>query len=322
MRVLVLKCASPLNSEYPERVAKRFSDSADGINIAASKYAVDLAKSLNLLNDNLVWTNLGHLLKLVADDSKSATTLHLNQEEKLLFLRLFLDFDGAAIIFFSKKMERQGQIPLLDEGWVDVSQELFLRVYEEYLTFLTDPQVRTKIRHLLEKRRYKPFRGQSGPHQSLIHINTMYRLGLVDKHSGNKSRLYTRIAAETTEHIPTSDLIRVIPDIRSLEALSKAQDWYRVAGRILDAPSGNAKMSESDFVDHVQGIYERIVRAGVSLCSLQTIFEAIQIKAVLSGVIPFSFQEGISILRSYQGKTSSSVRFHVDRYGRPAFIKM
>ena len=68
LTLLIRKCTSPTSSSYRDAVARRFCEVVDGINIAASGYAVDLARSLNLLNANLVWTELAHLLNVVAPE--------------------------------------------------------------------------------------------------------------------------------------------------------------------------------------------------------------------------------------------------------------
>ena len=63
---LIRECTSPTRSSYRNAAAQRFLETTAGVNIAASGYAVDLARSLNLLNSNLVWTELGQLLNIVA----------------------------------------------------------------------------------------------------------------------------------------------------------------------------------------------------------------------------------------------------------------
>ena len=95
MTLVVRNCTSPISSNFRDRVALRFLEITDDINIAASKYAVDLARSLNLLNPNLVWTQLGHLLNIVVSDNVFDPKREFSRSEKILFLRLFLEFDGC-----------------------------------------------------------------------------------------------------------------------------------------------------------------------------------------------------------------------------------
>lgn len=322
LSLLVCKCTSPTSSDYRDRVAQRFSEIADEINIAASKYTVDLARSLDLLNSNLVWTDLGHLLNIVACDSIPGRRWKLSTPEKILFFRLFLEFDGAALIFLSRKLEAQEQLPDSDETWSDVAQQLFLDTYEQYLKFVTDTQLRTQIRQLAEKRRNSPFRGHSGRHQSLIHINTLFRLGLVDISSSSQGRTYLVKKLSEQSRSPTSKLLSYIPDVKALEEIVEARSLYHVVGRVLGIDCENGDISDAEFMSRVTSVYEKVLETGVSLCSLQTVSEALQIQSLANDMCLESYATILSRLRDLQNKMPSQIRFHVDRYGRPAYLKI
>ena len=227
---LIRKCTSPTRSTYRNVAAQRFLETTAEFNIAASAYAVDLARSLKLLNSNLVWTELGQLLNLVASNPYRQNSEHLSFCEKAFFLRLFLEFDGAALVYFSKKLETQLHLPGTGQTWASLAQELFLDTYEQYLQLITDPQTRTHIRQLAEKRRHAPFRGHSGRHQSLIHINTLFRLGLVEASSTGHNRVYSAKRVADGGRFATSRLLSIAPDVASLEQIIGSQPLYQVVG--------------------------------------------------------------------------------------------
>ena len=272
---LVRKCTSPTQSSYRDAVAQTFSKITAGINIAASGYAVDLARSLNLLNANLVWTDLGQLLNVIAVNENQQTGEQLSPCERILFLRLFLEYDGAALIYFSRKLEEQPRLPAPGESWASVAQEMFLDIYEQYLQLITDPQARTQIRQLAEKRRHSPFRGHSGRHQSLIHIHTLFRLGLVYSTIGSHERVYSAKSLTGESRLATSELLAVVPDVSSLEHIVRNQCLYEAVGRALGIQCRSGPIDDEEFMHRVREIYGQVMKTGVSLCSLQTILRSI-----------------------------------------------
>ena len=184
-------CTSPVQSDFRDNVSRKLSESSLSINTAAAGYAVDLARALGLLHDNLVWTNLGHLLSVVHAPTRSIDDKVLSEVERYFFLRIFVEFDGAALIFFAKRVEEFGRVPRRNESWDEVAQSLFRDVYREYLSLATDPQDRVKIRRLAEHREARPYRGKSGPHQCYLHVQTLTRLGFLTKAAG-RERVYLR----------------------------------------------------------------------------------------------------------------------------------
>ena len=316
---LVRKCASPTSSTYREVVAERFKKNT-GKNIDASKYAVDLARSLSLLNSNFVWTELGHLLNIVASESTLGTGQELSTPEKIFFFRLFLEFDGAALIFLARKLKNQQQLPASGETWIEIAQEMFLSTYEEYLSFVTDPQVRIRIRQLSEERRHSPFEGNSGRHQSYVHMDLLFRTGLLDKPGTGRVYLAKQFPGENNP--ATSRLLAEIPGLKALEKLLVSGSLYSVVGRVLGIEYGNESISDSELMGRVRSVYTRVLETGVSLCPLQTVSEALQIQSLTENINPEPHADLLSRLRTLQNSRPGEIRFHVDRYGHPAYLKI
>ena len=322
LRILIQDCTSPVSSDFPDRVAKRLSDSSAGLNLAASKYAVDLAKALNLLNLNLVWTNLGHLLNITSGPSVPDFSPALTSCEKILFLRIFLEFDGAALIFFAKKIAAERRVPGGDEDWLKLAQQLYLDTYDQYLQFMTDTQMRVKVRQLAERRRSKPFEGKSGPHQCLIHIHTLYRLGIAEKPEVGNARVYESEGSKHESRSRAAKLVEEIPDLRTLENIVSDRRWYEVANRVLGNAVSQSRISYDDFVGKVTQAYGQIMETGVTLCPLQTLVEMMQIHSLEANFELLGYQDAMGLLRRMQNEAPKEIRFHVDRFGRPAYITL
>ena len=320
---VVRACTSPVQSSIRDNVALKLAGvSRFGLNLAAAGYAVDLAKSLGLLQDNLVWTNLGHLLNLVYDDERSIDDGILSDRQICFFLRTFLEYDGAAFLHFARRIEADGSVPKGgQERWPDIAQSLFRETYAEYLNLATAPQDRIRIRQLDERRRARPFRGNSGRHQCFLHLQALYRLGLIASASANE-RTYSRVRPFPASASPTARLLGLIPDAPELERAVSAGRLYDVVGELSARPLLHRDIQADALAAMVRRLYKRVVSTGVSLCSLQTLTEAIQIESLALGQRPPLAQDVLNHLRSMQRDAPRAIRLHVDVYGRPAFLKM
>ena len=105
---VIKHCTSATESNYPERVAERLSRYVSNrgrrFNVAAAGYAVDLAQGLGVLSENNSWTDKGQLLASIAKDEcgNLEDDLKLNERERFLFFRLFLDADGALLLYLAR----------------------------------------------------------------------------------------------------------------------------------------------------------------------------------------------------------------------------
>ena len=319
--IVVRSCTSPVQSDFPDNVSRKLTKSDVQVNPAAARYAVDLTKSLGLLHDNLVWTNLGQLLGFVYRHQQLADYPFLTQLQKFFFLRIFLEFDGAALVFFAKKLEEDGRVPRRGESWADVAQALFRDTYDEYLRLATDPQDRVRIRQLAERRRAKEFRGRSGAHQCFVHLQTLNRLGLITRASG-KNRVYIRRSSTSMGTSPTSKLLDLLPGAADLERAVSEGRLYDIVSDLLAGPRQQGEFTPQKFAAIVRRAYEQVISTGVNLCSLQTLTEAVQIESLALRYRPLPACEVLNRLRSMQRDAPRSIRFHVDVFGHPAFLKI
>ena len=322
MAAIVRSCTSPVQSDFRDNVIRKLATSHISLNRAAAGYAVDLAKSLGLLQDNLVWTNLGHLLHVVYGDESRSNNTAMSETQKYFFLRAFLEFDGAAFIHFAKRLEEEGRVPRQGEHWTEVAQRLFCDTYNEYLSFATDPQERVRVRHLRERRRAKQFRGNSGRHQCFVHLQCLNLLGLISKANGSE-RVYTQsVSNDDRGPSPTAKLLELLPNALELERAVSTSDLYNIVAELFRCRRQPEGLTRDWFATTVHRIYQRVVSTGVSLCSLQTLTEAIQIELLALGFRPYHAQDILMQLRSMQRDAPRGIRFHVDVSGRPAFLKI
>ena len=132
---------------------------------------------------------------------------------------------------------------------------MFLDTYERYLEFITDPQLRTHVRQLAEKRRSAPFSGNSGRHQTLVHINTLFRLGLVESSRPGQSRIYGAKYLPEGSRSLTSRLLSAVPNVRALEETVESQSLYDVVGRTLGIGLKTGSINDEEFINLVRRVY-------------------------------------------------------------------
>lgn len=332
LRILVLECASPTRSDYPEAIAKRLHDrleiSGIHVNLPAARYAVDLARALGLLTENNFWSELGHVLKICekqsnAIDARSQVSLGLSDEERIFFFRLFLEFDGAALIFFARILAGQKVLPPEGKDWNYVADEMMKYAYESYLKISTDIQERIRLRHGLERRLRTPYAGKSGAHQIFVHLQSLVRMGFLASDVSTGGRRYLAPAAFDTA--PLRKFLTLVPDVVALERVIANRKWAEVSAQVLvgltrDAPNLRGRIAADAVAKQFESVYRRVMATSVPLCSIRTLIEASQVCQLAQGTEPWDYDDAFELLKRMQAGSSRSVRFHVDRIGRPAFV--
>jgi len=281
-------------------------------NPAAGGYAVDLARQLGLVNDNLVWAELGQVLHLVSEERGHEWVAELALPERVLFFRLFLEADGAAMLFIARTLGQHGQLPPTGKSWCDVANEMVLAVYAEYLEQTPDPADRVRLRRVIDRRRARPYTGKSGPHQMFLHLQALHRLGLIQREDSNSTRLYRLGDSQAA----LDKLLVALPNGMALEVCVSEREWARVAGEVLadQLPSGSvsaAVIEDERIFEGVRSVYDSITRTGVSLCSIQSIVETLQIRSLAAGDGILGYSEVLSALERLRKQFPRDVRFHV-----------
>ena len=319
--LLIREATSATRSEYAERVAQRFAKAVQRrnipFNIAAAGYAVDLARRLGLITPQQVWTPLGHLVALFAGDRSDnlALALCLTPAERLLYFRIFLEGDGAALLFLSQYLLDHESLPNeSDADWNSVASDMAVWCFSEYLKLTSVMSERVTIRRELDRVRKEPYHGKTGNHKLFIHLQTMYRIGLVDWEDGAARRRYLGIP-------DTLDLfVAVVGNVLQLEAIIKDHRWADAVKAV--TPQTEPLAVQHDWVANaLGGYYQRIMGTGIALCPIETLIDAVVLKQLSTGKV-VSWTAVRDWLIYEQRGTPRTIRFHVDRTGTPAFVRL
>lgn len=324
LRLLVRKCSSPVQSNYSETLAAKLAREAQRrgkkFNVPAAAYVVDLARGLDILSEQSVWTPKGHLLGLVGEptDDPWDEQLELDLGERLAFFRIFLEGDGAAILYLARHVLEHGSIPNSDDDWNGLAQLLFLTIYEEYLKLAGTTPDRVALRTEIDRIRRKGYRGKSGSHKLFVHLQTMLRIGLV-RRASTSGRRYT---AEATQRRRLTVLTEAVPGPDELEQAVRDATLLDTAAQVLDVPLSTEQPEIAGLWSRAVPLYQRIVATGIPLCSLSTLIDAFQIEQATTAGVIHSHAIILEAIEASQREQMKDVRFHVDRRGNPAFIKL
>ncbi len=322
---IVTHCTSPVVSSYDETVAVKLSSHmrANGkeFNVPAARYAVDLAHKLQLINANNIWAENGHLVNLVTrnrpDTKLDDVTFSIG--EQLLHFRLFLEADGAALLFLARRLLSNQVLPSQGMHWNAIARELFVSIYTSYLAITNPIADRVSLRSRIDRLSSQEFSGKSGAHKLFLHLQVLHRLGLVERVANKGERIY-RVTEGSGVRLER--MTGLISDVFVLENIVKEHSYIEVAAQVYglkhayDAPDAN------DIVSKLLVMYRRVAETGVPICPLAPIVEATQISLLVEGSSMVEYGEVIRVLREFQGQNARDIRFHQDRRGNPAFLRV
>lgn len=329
MEFLVKLCTSPVQSTYREVVAQKLAREISrrrekSFNEDAAAYAVDLAKDLDLITENQTWTDKGQLVHLVGEirDCNWEAQMSLSVPEKLLHFRIFLEGDGAALVFLAGQLLKAGTFGGSDMTWNSLAKEMFIHLFSEYLTISNNTADRVRLRREIERIKTADYRGNSGSHKIFIHLQTLYRLGLVERPNASGRRVVYRLPERPQgANCGLQILTEEVPNVFTLEQIIKNHGWIEVAAKVFEIHCASCPESDVD-LPLVASFYLRITATGVPLCSLSTLVEAMQIELLSQRSQLLPHKIAIKAIEDIQKQNPKDVRFHVDRRGQPAFLKL
>lgn len=327
MTLLCKVCVSAAMSAYPERVAEKLAAEMDArnkkFNIAAAAYALDLAKALGLVTHDNVLSDKGQLVNLIATvkDGEWEEQLRLSASERYLYFRLFVEGDGAALRYLAQRLQDDGVLPGEGSSWNKLATHMFIDVYSSYLPITNNTADRVALRSHRDRIAAKGHEGRGGEHKIIIHLQTLYRLGLAIRESVGRRRIYRAPEPAPDGHNPLTRFCEELPNVVALERVIQKKQWADVAARVYGVREGPSECEEEDVLALLVPHYLAVTGTGAPLCPLSTIVEAAQIEGLAASRL-LTFDVVMEKLSNLQKSRPKDVRFHVDRQGKPAFLKL
>jgi hypothetical protein len=141
--VLLSKCTSPSQSNYQEVISERLANigfKKIALNKESAKFAVAMAQSFGFITSNMFWGWRGHAINILLEDTqreKIDDFLDLTAAEKILFLKYYLEADGATILEICKKLSSKGKISRNELLSTDFIDQIFINIWETYRQLTT-----------------------------------------------------------------------------------------------------------------------------------------------------------------------------------------
>jgi hypothetical protein len=114
-----------------------------------------------------------------------------------------------------------------------------------------------------------------------------------------------------------------VGDVLALEEIIQEHRLIDVAARVFQLSEKSAERPGPDGVLRILvPLYRRIMETGVSICPLSGLVESAQIGVLTAKSELLEYETALDLLRQAQHERMGDIRFHVDRRGRPAFLKL
>jgi len=158
---------------------------SEKVNVRACQFVVDYTLKLGLLRRELQWSQRGYVVNNFATDS-----IELSNKAKVVFLKYFLDGDGAFPILFLEELRgiyrktRDG-IRLTDflssnEENKSGLERIFLRIVDTYIPVATELHQRYALQ-TLARNAMQGYSNHVRIHKSLPHIDPLVDLGIIER---------------------------------------------------------------------------------------------------------------------------------------------
>jgi hypothetical protein len=255
--------------------------------------------------------------------NKNKEPFSLSPAEQLLYFKLFFEADGAAWIGFLRYVTDHGELSHATAMETSIVEHIFSQILSSYLALTNNTPDRVELRREMQKLE-RGYRNKSRQHKLHLHMQTLFRVGLVerlDAADGIRYRLRDGGAGLSSAHRFLSE----VPDYVALERKAAQQQWLDVAAVCLERAVTCADLSDDGMRAFALGaladFYQRAVSHGLMFGPIESLLNAVQIEGFVKLHLVFPYPELMRVLEQEQRESPRDVRFHVDRLGRPAFVK-
>ena len=331
--VLVARCTSPTNPGNQTTIARRLaiefkhvpSKDLGGVKLGergAAFHVVWMARpqQLGFLTSNLFWSWKGHVLRALShadeyDDPREF--LQLNPAERLIFLKYYLEGDGAILIALAQELVSRGQLTERDLVRTDLLEERLQDIWSQYLKITTHISERVGIRRRLQQQRYDP---TTRRHKTYPHLAPLEDMGLVVRDKVEGLDVFYPLVVDGRSLLKR--LVEGFPSVWDLEtSIARGEHYAVIAGAIC------AKYRRPSLQNDTPAITKAIAKSyhtlgvnGVVLHSIDAIADLCFAKMLCADGLLVTRKDIDQNLTSLQSEYAKEVRFHVDRLGRPAYV--
>jgi len=291
-------------------------------NPRTSVFLTEYALAMDLLQRDLSWNSRGHVVhRLTSDESL------INEAVSMAFLKYYLDADGALLIEFAREVRKNKELVLsrfLNDSGVE---RIFAETAEKYLEHVFEIRDRSELRKLerLKSDQYKP---GVRFHKSLPHIQPLADLGILERVQDNGLTFKGRMkSSEKSNHNYLESFLEEFSNFSDIDlALSPEGNFFGKVARIYDFHSLRKLTSSEGSQSLRRQIIKSYLETRNPVFKLAWIDSVADLTCIRLMFPPFSALVETSEVRKsldeMRRETENGVRFHIDNWGREAYVVM
>ena len=324
--VILRRCTSPSQSTYPEVVSERLAKihfNTIALNKESAKFAVVMAQSFGFITRNMFWDWRGHAINILLDETTKEEPddfLRLTSAEKVIYLKYYMEADGATILEICKKLNSKGKISrneLLSTEFID---QIFIYIWETYRQLTDDLRQKVQLRENIQKLRLKSYTYKTRIHKALAHIEPLVDLDLIARKEVKHEIIFTPKTIES--YSPMDRLTQELDSIETLEKRFSEHQHFKIISNIYNLNS----------IDYDPDLHSELLRKEMLRTYLKARTEPSKMAsiAIISDIISTKMlsEKGILIERldiekeldRLKSKNPRDIHFHVDMNGKKSFI--
>lgn len=330
--IIVLKCTSPTQSTYPETVAKKLLDLKPKppkknsfeqfiVNEESVKFAVPMAQSFGFLTQNCFWDWRGHVISaLVLERTKIDDYLKLTLEEKVIFLKYYLEADGGAILELCKRLLQKKEITRDEFLKSNIIDQVFIATWEAYKKQTTDLRERVELSTNIRELKAKPYTYKTRIHKALFHLVPLVDLDLISRiEEQNEIRFLVK---EQNGQCYMQNLVNELSTIEKMESRFSHCEFFDIIGKTYNLPfeSYHEPLHFNSLIEELLELYKLVRSEPTQLASIPVMADIISTRFLVNRKIMIEKLQIEKALDTLKLNHPTDIHFHVDKYGKKSFV--
>ena len=328
--IVISKCSYADKSSHPEIVSKRlyelYEENGQPFNKLAAKFVVIMAQRFGFLRENMIWDWRGHVINGAlqylnkAENENIDLFLELTKLEKIIYLKYYLETDGAVILQLAKRIKEYNEI---SRGDLSKSIHLLFReIYEGYIAISSNFQKRIELKERLKKiPKQKGYDQKTVQHKVRAHIYPLIDLGILSNPEiKNGDEIYKAAGHNKLSTIEL--LLQELNDFQMMEKRFDNYEYFQIMSKVLNLKSINFSVElHSNILRKtiIKGYF--LLKENVTqMAYIDALVDWCCAKMLSEDNILIGKQSVCDFIEQTRRERPQSVRYHVDYRGRKSYV--
>lgn len=328
--IIISKCSYADKSSYPEVVSKRlyelYEENGQPFNKLAAKFVVIMAQRFGFLRENMIWDWRGHVINGMlqylnkAENNDVDSFLELTKLEKIIYLKYYLETDGAVILQLAKRIQENGEVSKNELS--QIIHLLFREIYEGYTELTNNFQKRIELKERIKKiPKEKSYDQNTVHHKVKPHIYALINLGILSSPEiRNGDEIYKSVVYNKASAIEL--ILQELKDFQTMEKRFANYEYFRIISKILNMESTNfiVEMHSNIFRKTILTGYSLLKENVTQMAHIDALVDWCCAKMLAEDNILIGQHSVCNFIEQMYREKPQSVRYHVDYRGRKSYV--